>query len=218
MVGDVAHRVDVFLGRAGGDQHVLAGQGQVLEAVGGAVGQVGGFEHAAHAHVAAGLAAGGRAENLEAAALQELGVGLGGRVAPHGLVHGRGDRDGGVGGQYQGGQQVVGNALGQAGDQVGGGRGDQHQVGPLGQLDVAHGGFGRRVQQVEVNRVAGQGLHGQRGDEFTAATGHDHAHFGALVEKPANQLCALVGGNAAADAENDAFPIQTLHWLAFPVQ
>jgi hypothetical protein len=152
------------------------------------------------------------------AALQELSVGLGGRVAPHGLVHGRGDGDGSVGGQDQGGQQVIGDALRQAGDQVGSGRGDQHQIGPFGQFDMAHGGFGGRVQQIQVNRVAGQGLHGQRGDELTTAAGHDHAHFGALVEKPANQFCALVGGNAAADAENDAFPIQTLHWFAFPVQ
>ena len=181
MVGDVAHRVDVFLGWAGGDQHVLAGQGQVLEALGGALRKVGGFEHAAQADVAAGLAAGRRAEHLEAAGLQELGIGLGGRVAPHGLVHGRCDSDGGVGGQYQGGQQVIGNALGQTGDQVGGGRGDQHEVGPFGQFDMAHGGFCCRVQQVEVNRVAGQGLHGQRGDELATTTGHDHAHFGALV-------------------------------------
>ncbi len=39
------------------------------------------------------------------------------------------------------------------------------------------GGFGRRVQQVQVDRVPGQGLHGQRGDELCTATGHDHAHF-----------------------------------------
>ena len=147
-----------------------------------------------------------------------MGVGLGGRVAPHGLVHGRGDGDGGVGGQYQGGQQVIGDALGQACDQVGGGRRDQHQVGPFGQLDMAHGGFSCRVEQVQVNRVAGQRLHGQWGNELTATAGHDHAHFGALVQEPANQFCALVGGNAAANAENDAFPIQTLHWFAFPVQ
>ena len=55
MVGDVAHRVDVFLGWASRDQHVLAGQGQVLEALGGALREVGGFEHAAQADVAAGL-------------------------------------------------------------------------------------------------------------------------------------------------------------------
>ena len=218
MVGDVADRVDVFLGRTGGDQYVLARQGQVLETLGGALRQVSGFEHTAQAHVATGLAAGRGAEHFEATVLQESGVGLGRRVAPHRLVHGRGDGNGSVGGQYQSGQQIVGDALGQAGDQIGGGRGDQHQVGPFRQLDMAHGCFGGRVEQIQVNRVAGQGLHGQRGNELTAAAGHDHAHLGALVEEPANQLGALVSGNAAADAENDAFPIQTLHWFAFPVQ
>ncbi|MNM88747.1 hypothetical protein D3C81_1009700 [compost metagenome] len=146
VVGDVAHRVDVFLGRASSDQHVLAGQRLALECLGGAPGQVSGFEHAAQAHVATGLAAGGRAEHLDITALQQLQVGLGGRVAPHRLVHRRGHGHSGVGSQYQGGQQIVGNTLCQAREQVGGGWGNQHQVGPLGQFDMAHRRFGSRVQ------------------------------------------------------------------------
>ncbi|MNX80670.1 hypothetical protein D3C86_1123350 [compost metagenome] len=215
VVGDVAHRVDVFLGRAGGDQHVFAGQCLTLEAVGGALGQFKGFEHAPQADVAAGLAAGGRAEDLDVAAFEGLQVGLGRRIAPHRLVHCRCNGDHCVGGQHQRGQQIIGNALGQAGDQVCGAGSDQHQIGPFGQFDVAHGRFGRRVQQVQVDRVPGQGLHGQRGDELCAATGHDHAHFGALVDQAANQVGALVGSDAAADAQNNAFPIQPLHRPAF---
>ncbi len=91
----------------------------------------------------------------------------------------------------------------------------EDQVGPLGQFDMAHGGLGGRVEQVEVHRVAGQRLQGQRGDELAAAAGHDHAHFGALVAQAADQLGALVGGDAAADAQDDAFPIQPLHRPAF---
>src|SRR5207253_7582181 len=128
VVGDVAHRIDVFLSRAGGDQHVLAGQRLALETFGGTKREIVGFEHAAHADIAAGLAARGRAEHPKATAFEQLGVGLGGRIAPHGLVHGRCNGDGGVGGQYQGGQQVIGNALCQAGDKVRSGGGDQHQV------------------------------------------------------------------------------------------
>ncbi|MCY1280381.1 hypothetical protein D9M69_359920 [compost metagenome] len=193
---------------------MLAVQGLALEAVGGEQGEVVRLEHAAEADVAAGLTAGGRAEHAQAAAGEQLEVGLGGRVAPHRLVHRRGEGDHGVGGQHQGGQQVVGLALGEACQQVGGGRGDQHQVGPARQLDVAHGGFGGGVEQVEVYRVAGQCLQGQRGDELAAALGHYHAHFGALVAQPANQFGALVGGDAAADAQDDAFPIQPLHSTA----
>ncbi|MNZ67670.1 hypothetical protein D3C78_859250 [compost metagenome] len=215
MIGDVTHRVDVFLGWPGGDQHMFAGERLALEALGGAPGQVGGFEHAAKAHVAAGLAAGSRPEHLDATGLEQVEVGLGRRVAPHGLVHGRGHCHGGVGGQYQGSQQVVGHALGHAGHEVGGGGGDQHQVGPFGQFDVAHGRFGGRVEQIHVYRVAGQRLQGQRGDEFSTTTGHDDAHLRAVLQESANQLGALVGGNAAPDAENDALAIQPLHRLAF---
>ena len=78
MIGDVAHRVDVFLGRPGGDQHVFAGERFALETLGSTGGQVGGFEHAAQAHIATGLATRGRPEHLNTALLQQLQVGLGG--------------------------------------------------------------------------------------------------------------------------------------------
>ena len=84
-------------------------------------------------------------------------------------------------------------------------------------VEVGQGGkeLSGRVEQIQVNRVAGQGLHGQRGDEFAAATGHDHAHFGALIDQAAHKVGALVGSDTAADAQNDAFPIQPLHRSAF---
>jgi hypothetical protein len=160
----------------------------------------------------------GRAEQAHAALLQQLQIGLGGGVAPHRLVHRRGQGNRRIGGQHQGGQQVVGDALGQARDQVGGGRGDEDQVGPARQLDMAHGGFGGRVEQVEVHRMAGEGLQGQRGDEFAPALGHHHAHFGALILESAHQFGALVGGDAATDADDDAFAIQPLHRPAFYIQ
>ncbi|CEI75692.1 Uncharacterized protein PAE221_01272 [Pseudomonas aeruginosa] len=214
VVGDVAHRVDVFLGRAGGDQHMHAGQRLALEAVGGALRQFLGFEHASEADVAAGLAARCRTEQVEAALAQQLGVGLGRGVAPHGLVHRRCQGDLRVGGQHQGGQQVVGHALDQARHEVGGSRCDQHQIGPAGQFDVAHRGFRRRVQQIGMHRMAGQRLEGQGRDELAAALGHHHSDFSALVAQAADQFGALVGGNAAAHAEDDAFPIEPLHRLA----
>jgi hypothetical protein len=140
-----------------------------------------------------------------------LRIGLSGRIAPHGLVHRRGEGHGGIGGQYQGSQQVIGHALGQACHQIGSGRGDQYQIGPFSQLDMAHGRLGFRVEQIEMYRVARQRLQGQRGDELAAAAGHYHPHFGALVAQPTNQLGTLVGGNATTDAQDDAFPIQPLH-------
>ena len=105
--------------------------------------------------------------------------------------------------------------MGQARHEVGGGRGDEHQVGPLGQLDVAHGSFRGRVQQIQVHRVAGQRLQRQRGDELGATAGHDDAHLSTVFQEPADQFGALVGGDTASDAEHDALAIQPLHRVAF---
>ncbi|MOA13241.1 hypothetical protein D3C78_1332820 [compost metagenome] len=69
VVGDVAHRIDVFLGRSSGDHDVLAGQRLALEAFCGAPGQVVGFEHASEADIATGLTTGGWAIDLDVAAL-----------------------------------------------------------------------------------------------------------------------------------------------------
>ncbi|MNZ83420.1 hypothetical protein D3C78_1021470 [compost metagenome] len=190
---------------------MLAGQRLELEAVGGQLRQLLGFQHAAGADVAAGLAAGCRAEQVHAARTQQVGVDLGGRVAPHGLVHRRSEGDLRVGGQHQGGQQVVGHALGQARHDVGGGGGDQHQVGPAGQFDMPHGRFGGGIEEVQVYRMAGQRLEGQGGDEFTAALSHHDTHLGALVAQTANQLSALVGSDTATHTQDDAFSIEPLH-------
>ena len=53
-----------------------------------------------------------------------------------------------------------------------------------------------------------------RGVELLTTGGHDHLHLGALIAQPTYQLRTLICGNAAADAENDAFPIQPLHRFA----
>ena len=76
---------------------------------------------------------------------------------------------------------------------------------------MAHGRFGGGVEQIEVHGVAGEGLQGQRRDEFTAAAGHHHMYFGTLIAQAPNQLGTLISGNAAADAEHDAFTKQPLH-------
>ena len=188
-----------------------AGQQAALETVGGSLGQVVRFEHPPHADVTAGLAAGCWAEQANAALLEQRAVGLGRGVGPHGLVHRRGQCHRCVGSQDQGGQQVVGHALCQTRHEIGRGGCDQHQVGPARQLDMPHGRFGGRIEQIEMDRVAGKGLEGQRGDEFAPAVGHHDADLGTLVAQPANQLGALVRGDAAADAQDDAFTIKPLH-------
>src|SRR5690606_9697830 len=80
---------------------------------------------------------------------------------------------------------------------------------------MTHCGFGGRVQQIEVDGVAGQRLQGQRGNELSSALGHYHADFSALILEAANQFGALVGSNTASHADDDAFAIQPLHRPAF---
>ena len=72
-----------------------------------------------------------------------------------------------------------------------------------------------RVEQIHVHRVAGERLQGQWRDELGATAGHDDAHLRAVFQESADQLGALVGGDAATHAENDALAIQPLHRLAF---
>ena len=63
-------------------------------------------------------------------------IGLGGGMLPHVDVHGRGDEHGRGGGEIHGGEEIVGHAVGELGQDVGGGGSDDEGVGPLGFGDV----------------------------------------------------------------------------------
>ena len=87
-------------------------------------------------------------EDLDAALAQGGDVGPGGRVLPHLGVHRRGEQHRAAGGEQRGGQQVVGQPVGGAGQQVGGGRGDDDEVGLAAEPDVRH--LVRRRSQTSV--------------------------------------------------------------------
>ncbi len=129
-IGDVADRVERFLGGAGGDQHGLAFE--IAALVGGAfdgggdgfgIGQASGAGHAAGQIAAVGF-------DDDVAALDEgFQVGLGGGVLPHVDVHGGGEHDGAGEGEIEGGEKIVGQAVGEFRHQVrGGGRDDEDFV------------------------------------------------------------------------------------------
>ena len=73
---------------------------------GGDLGEAAGAGHSAGEVAAAGL------DDLDAAVAEDGEVGLGGGVVPHVDVHRGGDDDGGGGGEVEGGEEVVGDALG----------------------------------------------------------------------------------------------------------
>lgn len=96
--------------------------------------------HAAWADGAAGLPAGVGADGGDAVGEELFEVALGGGVEPHGFVHGGGDEDaGGWCGEEEGGDEVVGEAVGHFGEDVGGGGCDKDEVGGLGEADVGDG-------------------------------------------------------------------------------
>ena len=84
------------------------------------------------------------------------------RVFPHVDVHGGDEEDRRLGGHQGGGEKVVGDAAGHLADDVGGGRGHDEEIGPVGQGDVADLALLVEVEELGVHRVPGEGLEGQR--------------------------------------------------------
>ena len=168
-VGQVAHRIQPFARRPRGDQYVDPGQqarvGRRLQE--GAREHVG-LPHAADADLAAGLIAGRGPQNADAARFQDADIGLGRLVGPHHAVHRRSEHDRRLGGDTERGQQIVRAAAREPRNEIGGGRRDQHELRPAGELDVAHGGFRGLVPQSDAGRSAGNGLKGHRGSRTSA--------------------------------------------------
>ena len=123
MVGQVAHRVQRFLGGAGGHRHPQAlhilGLCDLLQDI---VQQHLLFGQPAAAHILAGKHTALRGDHRDPIALQGGQVVLGDGVFQHAGVHGRGHQLGAAGGQQHGGQHIVRNAVGHLGDDIGGGR------------------------------------------------------------------------------------------------
>ena len=177
QVGDAAHWVDGLEGGTGGDEHVFAAQGFFRPQIGQQFGQCGGLGHAPFAGFAAGQVAAFGREDGDAVGGELGDVALVGRIAPHVHVHGgRGGQRAGAGGGEVG-EQVVGNAVRDFGEGVGGGGGDEEGVGFAGEADVRHAVGSRAVVGFAQNVVAAEGLEGEWGDEFGSGAAHGDAHF-----------------------------------------
>ena len=109
-----------------------------------------------------------------------------------------------VGGHQHAGGEVVGVAARHLRQQVGGGRRHHDQVGLARQADVADLALVVEIEQLGEDAVAGQRADRQRRDELLRRPGQDRAHADGGLAQAADQLQALVGGNAAADDQHDA--------------
>ena len=155
-------------------------------------------------------------EHGHAPLAQRRQVGLRRGVLVHVVVHRGRDDDRAGRGERGAGEQVVGQAVGELGHRVGARRRDDEDVGVADQLEVADRVVvGRRLvgeraarrvalELVGQDRRAGQPGERRGADERWLAGRLDDAHRVAGLGGQAHQLERLVGGDPAADAEEDA--------------
>ena len=140
---------------------------------------------------------------MHAARPQGGHVGDGGGVLPHPHVHGRRHQHRLVGGQQHGGGEVVGEAGGHAGEQVGGGGRHHDQVGVAGELDMAHFAFVGERKQVGIDAVLAQRLQGERGRELRPACGQHATHGAAFGPQQADQRGHLERRDPSGNDQQD---------------
>ena len=201
VVGEVAHRVNGFARRSGGDGEVDAlpvplGREPVTQGFG--------FGQAARADVAAGLRAAVAGDDGVLFAGSKGGeVCLHGGVGEHVAVHRRCEVDVCVCREVEGGEEVVGDAVREFAEDVRGGGGDEVGICPARQFDVPHALFGGGVKEVVPHRFAGDGLQGGRADKVCGVGGVDDADVIPLLFQEADEVRYFVGGDAAANADED---------------
>jgi hypothetical protein len=82
-------------------------------------------------------------------------------------------------------------------------RGHHDAVGPAREFDVPHRRLGRGIPQVAAHRPARERLERGRADEVLRALRHYDLDLGALLAQASDEFGALVGSDAAGDAEQD---------------
>jgi hypothetical protein len=142
-------------------------------------------------------------------------VRLRGGVLVHVVVHRRGDEDRARRGERRAREEVVGQAVGELGDRVRARRGDQEDVGVADELEMAERvvvGWhlvGERAARRVALELAGQDRRAaerrerRRADEPLRGLGLHDAHRVARLRREADDLERLVGGDPAADADQD---------------
>ena len=209
VVGQVAHRVQRLLGGAG--RHGDAQPDQVLRAGNGVEDVLNEdifLRQAAAAHIFAGQHTALGRDDGEAVTLQRGDVVLGDRVFQHPGVHGRGDQLRAFGREDGRGQHVVGDAVGHLGDDIGRGRCNEDDVGLFGQCNMGDLELEIPVESVHHALVAGERFKRDGGDELGGVPGHDDLDVGPQLAQCAGDIRHFIGGNAAGDAQKDAFSVQ----------
>ena len=85
---------------------------------------------------------------------------------------------------------------------------DQEKVGALGKRDVPDSLLRDQVEKLQVDRISGKGLEGERRHELGRRVGHHDMHRGARLGQQAQQLHRLVDRDPASHPEDDDFSFQ----------
>ena len=214
MVGNVANRVDRLARRAARHQRPLAGQGLFKGRPASGQYRLDGsddFRRLRHATKAMLVARHGPivgSDEDDTALLQRLDIGDRRGMGPHADIHGGCGEHGLVGGQQHRGGEIVGEATRHAGQDVGGGRRHDQQIGVARELDVAHLVLVGQREHVGIDAVFRQRLQRQRRHEFGTRFGEDAAHRRAALAQPADELERLEGRYAARDDQQDSLAVQ----------
>ena len=145
-----------------------------------------------------------RRQDRRAALGQQAQVRLGGGMLVHVAFH-RGDEQQRRGAaQRDGGEHVVGHAMRQPRDGVGGRRRDDQQIGAASQLDMARRRFARRLPQVVIDGTLAERREGERADELARVRRHHHIDKRARLLQLADDIGCLIRRDAPADAEDNA--------------
>jgi hypothetical protein len=153
------------------------------------------------AGIGAGEPADSRLHDNGATRTQDCDIGAGGWMLPHLGVHRGREEHRAPGGEQCVREQIVGQALRGLGEQVGGGRCDDDEVGLAAEADVRHlVGAG---PDVGADRLAGQRRPGGLADECERRRGGHDPHPVPRLGQQSQQLTGLVGGDPARHAEDD---------------
>jgi len=95
--------------------------------------------------------------------------------------------------------------VGQLGDDVGRGRGDEHQICRVGKADMGHVVLEVAVKCIDLAAAAGQRLKHQRRDKLGGVFRHKNVYIRAQLDECMRHVGHFVGGNAPGDAEDNGF-------------
>ncbi len=135
-------------------------------------------------------------------------------MGPHANIHGGRNENRLVSRNEERGGEIAREPCAHFGEQIGGSGDDDEQVRIARQFDMADGRRVGQIKEAGIDLVAGQRAERQRRHEFSARRSQHAAHGCPVIAQSADQLKALIGGNAAADDEQNAAIFQNVRqWV-----